>query len=201
MLGARRVASQQPTLYATGADFCRIFEQDVTRLYLLSLLLTGEHAMAEQCFVRGLDDSGKGNPVFKEWARSWTRRTIVQNAIHMVRPRPTDSTTSSSTSDHSAGHAGTEVAEIARIVGLPAFERFALVMSVLERYSDQECSLLLDCTRSDVMAARTRALQQIGRSAALYRKPANIGSDELALRDDPESTIELEAISRLAASA
>jgi hypothetical protein len=39
---------------------------------------------------------------------------------------------------------------------------------VLERYSDQECSLLLNCTRADVMAARIRAIQQIGKSADRY---------------------------------
>jgi len=35
-------------------------------------------------------------------------------------------------------------------------------MAVLERYSDHECSLLLGCPRRDVLAARTRSLQQIG---------------------------------------
>jgi DNA-directed RNA polymerase specialized sigma24 family protein len=50
------------------------------------------------------------------------------------------------------------------ILELPSFERFVFVMSVLEHYSNQECSLLLGCTRRDVIAAQTRALQQIGNS-------------------------------------
>jgi len=81
MLSARQVANQEPTPYATGADFCRIFREDMNRLYLLSLLLTGDEAMAEKCFVRGLEDAGKGNPVFREWAQSWAWRTIIQKAI------------------------------------------------------------------------------------------------------------------------
>lgn len=199
MVGARQIANQKPTPYATGADFCRIFEDDMDRLYLLSFLLTGDRSMSEKCFVRGLDDSAKGNPVFKDWARSWARRTIILNAIRMIRPRPTDNSTSGSAFDRSAARVTTETAEIANIVELPAFERFVFVMSVLERYSDMECSLLLNCTRSEVMAARTRALQRIGRSAALRRKLRS-GSDEQELRDNPGADQE-HAILRFATSA
>jgi hypothetical protein len=71
MFGARKITDQEPTPYATRADFCRIFEKDMNHLYLLSFLLTGDHALAQGCFVRGLEDSAKGNPVFKECAQSW----------------------------------------------------------------------------------------------------------------------------------
>jgi DNA-directed RNA polymerase specialized sigma24 family protein len=164
--------------YATGADFCRIFVRDMNRLYLLSFLLTGHQAMAEKCFVRGLDDSSKGNPVFKKWAESWAQRTIIRNAIQIVRPRPADGGTPSSAYERSDGDAVPEPAEILAVVELPSFERFVFVMSVLERYSDQECSLLLGCTRGEVTRARTRALQQIGSSAQVRRKVASLGSDQ-----------------------
>jgi len=201
MLSARQIANQKTTPYARAADFCWIFVEDMDSLYLLSFLLTGDRAMGEKCFVRGLDDSRKGNRVFKEWAQSWARRTIIQNAIQMIRPRPTDNGRSSSMPDRSAGHAMTEPTEIAEIVELPAFERFAFVMSVLERYSDQECSLLLDCTRGDVMAGRTRAMQQIAGSAELHRKLLSIDPDEQALPHNPGSVFQPRAASELAASA
>ncbi len=70
--------------YATVADFKRIFTKDVNSLYLLSLLLTGNPENAEQCFVEGIGESTKGNHVFKEWARSWARRTIIQSAIRLI---------------------------------------------------------------------------------------------------------------------
>jgi hypothetical protein len=35
------------------------------------------------------------------------------------------------------------------------------VISVLEHYSEHECSILLGCSRRDVIAARLRAVQQI----------------------------------------
>ena len=44
---------------------------------------------------------------------------------------------------------------------LEPFERFVYVMSVLERYSNLDCSVLLGCARRDVIAARIRGLQQI----------------------------------------
>lgn len=60
----------------------------------------------------------------------------------------------------------TDRIEIAEIVKLPVFERFAFVMSVLEDYSDHECSLHLGCMRAAVAEARVRALERIGRATA-----------------------------------
>ena len=199
MLGTRQVSDRQTRTYATGGDFCRIFKKDMNRLYRLLFLLTGNHTIAVKCFVGGLDESGQSSPVFKEWAESWARRTIIRKAIQMIQPRPTGSGTTSTASEPSVGHATTELPESAGIVELPAFERFVFVMSVLERYSDQECSLLLECARADVSAARTRALRQFGRSAELHRRLTSIASDK-ALPENPESAMQL-AISHLPASA
>jgi hypothetical protein len=48
------------------------------------------------------------------------------------------------------------------VLALEPFERFVYVLTVLERYSEHECSVLLGCARRDVIAARVRALQQLG---------------------------------------
>jgi hypothetical protein len=45
------------------------------------------------------------------------------------------------------------------VTRLAPLERFVFVVSVLEHYSDRECSLLLNCTVKDVMDARSKALQ------------------------------------------
>src|ERR1700719_907468 len=78
----------RPTLYASKADFHQIFDEDMNGLYLLSFLLTADREKAEQCFVSGLEDAAGGNPVFKEWARSWARRAIILNAVRSINPRP-----------------------------------------------------------------------------------------------------------------
>src|SRR5215471_1036141 len=74
--------------YATAADFCRIFGQDMNRLFLLALLLTGDHEKAEQCFDAALDNATRRRTVFREWARPWARRAIIQAAQCMIDPRP-----------------------------------------------------------------------------------------------------------------
>src|SRR5207253_11361162 len=59
-------------------------------------------------------------------------------------------------------HVGLELqAQISSLLGLQPFERFALVMSVLEGYSDRECTLLLGCTRASLIGALSGALRQI----------------------------------------
>jgi hypothetical protein len=185
MFGTEKLTIQGPGRYAIRADFCRIFQQDMNSLYLLSFLLTGNHSMAERCFVRGLDQSAKGNRVFKEWTQSWARRIIIRNAIQMIWSRAKARAASGAVSDRSLGSSRKEPAEIARTVALPAFDRFVFVMSVLERYSDHECSLLLDCSRSEVIAARTRALRGMGNAVQLSRAVATPGAEEQLRRDEP----------------
>ena len=150
--------------YATAADFCQIFEDNMDRLYVLSLLLTADRGLAEKCFVGGLETARDSNPVFKEWAQSWARRTVITNAIRTIWPRV------DSVSDRGSGDARGLPPELAAVVALNTFDRFVFVMSVLEGYSERDCRLLLDCSGSDIARARTRALQQFGALAQRLRK-------------------------------
>jgi hypothetical protein len=160
---AKHITTSTP--YASSTDFRQIFDEDMKGLYLLSFLLTADHEKARQCFVSGLADAVNGNPVFKGWARSWARRVIIQNAVKVIKPRPVEESgrlgSASVSSSEKALPAGQQV-EIAAVLELEPFERFVYVMTVLERYSDQDCSLLLGCAWRDVIATRSRALQQIG---------------------------------------
>jgi DNA-directed RNA polymerase specialized sigma24 family protein len=153
---AIRVPMNGSTAYATGDDFCRIFSEEMNSLYLLGLLLTADDAKAEECFVAGIGDSVEGNPVFREWAHSWARRTIIQHAIRMIEPAREKLTI-----------ANTEPvrleieSQLRAILKLGSLERFVLVMSVLEGYSHQDCSVLLGCSRQTVVDARARALEHL----------------------------------------
>ena len=184
--------------YAIKADFCRIFEENMSSLYLLSLLLTGNRAMAEKCFVRGLEDSGSSNLVFREWAESWARRTIIQNAIQMVQPshlvRASNPIAEPEANDSLRNSEG-----VAEIIALPAFERFVYVMSVLERYSDQDCALLLRCTRNDIIEARAHAFEQIAASAEQSHNL--VSATETTRPSNDKSVLPLAPMVHLAASA
>ena len=188
----RRIARARE--YATTGDFCRIFDENMNSLYLLAFLLTADHGMAEQCFVSGLEDAVGGNPVFKEWARSWARRAIIQNAVRLINPRPDNgsgrSRSGSVDSDYKTLPAERHV-ELSAVLGLEPFERIVYVTTALEHYSDHECSLLLGCARRDVLPARTRALEEIACHAELHdRQLPNAGVQNPGSHG-PRSVVEL----------
>ena len=161
-------ARQQTGVYATRDDFRRIFTEDMAGLHLLAYLLTTNEEKAEQCFVAGLDDTIKSNPVFKQWARSWSKRAIIKNAIKAVAPLPGEPRVAAPvTVDPQVGDPETD-ALITAVAQLPAFQRFVFVMSVLEGYAVTECSTLLACTASQVVEARSQALTAV----SVARTPA-----------------------------
>jgi hypothetical protein len=194
---AKQATKRETTEYATREDFCRIFAADMNRLYLLAFLLMGDNELAERCFAAGLEDSTKGNAVFKEWARSWARRMVIQNAILLIRPELKGVKGSGTASYNGAARAVTTQPEIGWVIALPAFERFVFVISVLEGYSAKNCSLLLGCTREDVIAARTRALGSLGISADVQQKSVQAQQ----LETDRELRDRFKAFSPLAVSA
>jgi DNA-directed RNA polymerase specialized sigma24 family protein len=146
--------------YAMPTDFCQLFHDHLDHLYTLSLLLTADHGKAEQSFVAGLEDCLQGNPAFREWAQSWARRTVIKNAIRMISPTRADQNQPGEDCGLVDETLGAD-SPVAAITKLPPFHRFVYVLSVLERYSDRECSVLLDCAVEDIVLARTQALQRL----------------------------------------
>ena len=157
--------------YATREDFLKIFDEDINGLYQLSFLLTGDHQKGERCFVAGIEDCARENRVFREWARAWAKRVIVENAIRELHPRRSHSNSSAllravfSHNQQSSGPIGHF--DVDAVLGLADFERFVFVLCVLERYREHECALLLGCSASEVRDARTRAIEELARSGEM----------------------------------
>jgi DNA-directed RNA polymerase specialized sigma24 family protein len=152
--------------YASHSDFCAIFRDHPDRLYLLALILTGNELIAEKCFLAAFDLCVE-RLVFKESATAWSRRSVIKTAIKFMSPAPgnrshLDLVGNRTELDLDKG------ASLKRIQELPAFDRFVFVMSVLERYSDRDCALLMGCSFSDILPARIRAFQQISRTEKRY---------------------------------
>lgn len=148
-------------------------------MHLLSFLMTADPVKAEECFVSGLADCVAGSCVFRDWARSWARRTIVQNAIRMLAPLKGHSSVADVSSDPvSCNLARTPEAgyAIGSILRLKDFERFVFVMSVLEKYSNRDCAVLLGCSRQDIAEARMQALLHVAEAEGL-RTMAGSGFD------------------------
>jgi hypothetical protein len=166
------------TEYASCNDFQRIFSEDMVGLHRLAFLLTADEAKAEQCFVAGLDDSIHGNPVFRQWARAWSKRAIIHNAIKTMAPAAHQHRSAQEITGTSSQN-GSHRENVASIVaGWEPFERFVFVMAVLEGYSLRECSALLGCPVQDVIEAKSLALQR------LADKPWQEAVDPQRQRDD-----------------
>ena len=168
--------------YASSADFERIFTEDMTGLYLLSLLLTGDPDRAEECFVAGVGESTKAKRVFKEWARTWARRTIIRSAIRLIAPRQ-QSVRKMRSPVLPRGLKYVPLAfeaEVYAILELESFERFVFVMSVLQRYSEHDCSILLGCSRRDIAAALARGLEHLGELMNFHKSETDASSDGLS---------------------
>jgi DNA-directed RNA polymerase specialized sigma24 family protein len=170
-MGRIQDASKRVRDYTMPTDFCTVFSDDLDHLYTLSLLLTADHHKAEQCFVAGLEDCLQGDPVFREWAQSRATRTVIKNAIRIISPSRNETKRTAENYDltEPASEAETPAGAIMK---LQPFDRFVYVMSVLEKYSDRECSILLDCTAEEIVRARTQALQRLVSVASLARREA-----------------------------
>jgi len=153
--GKKRSDGNGRSDYATHSDFCAVFLRDLDRLSSLALILTGDEPSAERCVLAAFDSCVAGI-VFNESAARWSRRSVIKNAIGFVLPAHWNSSRSHLDGDR-IGPTPDLDASLKCIQELPAFDRFAFVMSVLEGYSDRECALLLGCSCADIPAARIGA--------------------------------------------
>src|SRR5258708_16695257 len=155
--------------YASGEEVLKILDEDMNGLYQLSFLLAGDGQKGERVFGGGIEDCVKENRVFREWARAWAKRVIVEKAIRELHPRWSHSKSFVvlpivfSRNQQSGGPIGHFDADA--VLGLADFERFVFVLCVLERYREHECALLLGCSASEVRDARTRAIEELASSA------------------------------------
>ncbi|HVG90305.1 MAG TPA: hypothetical protein VNB54_02335 [Alphaproteobacteria bacterium] len=164
--------------YASCRDFQRIFNEDMVGLHRLAFLLTADEAMAEQCFVAGLEDSIHGNPVFRQWARAWSKRAIIQNAIKTMSPVPPRHRRAPEKAAAGSQNGNDPENVAAMVAAWEPFERFVFVMAVLEGYSPRECSALLGCPVQDVIEAKSLALQRLADRPVQEAVAPQRGSDE-----------------------
>ena len=142
----------------TGTSYASVIEE-MQSLYLLSFLLTADHDKAEQCLVSAIRECAEGIGVFMEWARLWTRRAVLKRAIQLIMPAPEHADDVLRISLKGPARWVDNI-PFAPVLLLDAFERFVFVMSILEGQSDEECAILLRCSRRDVMMARALSLQR-----------------------------------------
>jgi DNA-directed RNA polymerase specialized sigma24 family protein len=152
--------------FANHADFCDVFRNDTKPLYLLAFLLTANHKKSEKCFVDTIEEAFKKQAVFKDWARSWVRRSLIKNAIEIVSPSSPRKVEKRDVWSEQQPHTQREC-EINAVTKLDPLERFIFVMSIVERHSNWDCALLLGCSKNDVAQVRMKALCRLADLAAV----------------------------------
>ena len=143
--------------YATHADFCEALTQDTNSLYLLAFLLTTNHEDAEHCFAETVEEVFKPATVFRDWASTWIRRTLIIQAIMIVF----DPNRHKQNADRWYSGQGESGLTIDAITSLADLDRFVFVMLFLAHFSVHECSLFLGCSSGAVIESRERALSSL----------------------------------------
>jgi hypothetical protein len=166
----RHFFDERAVTYAAGTDFWNILTDEMHSLYLLSLLLTADLDKARRCFVSGMGECEEEIGAFMAWAQARARRTILNDAIWMIRPAPERAEDFSSALFKGSATSG-RIKLFDAILRLNPFERFVYVMSVLEKHSDDDCSTLLRCSRRDVIIARALALERLASTSSTWNQP------------------------------
>lgn len=152
----------------SSEDVSKALPKNLSGLYQLSLLLTGGHEKARHCFVAGIEEFVNENRAFNQWAHSWAKRIVIENAIRELKPRqPSAHSQSAETVFPCAGQLSTPPGgqfDLEAILALETFDRVVFVISVLEHYSEHECARFLECSVAEIREARTRALNELASS-------------------------------------
>lgn len=158
---SKAVVKDGSSRYATAPEFRAVFAEDRRSLYRLSLLLLGSEENIEQCIQRALNECIEAASVFQPFAKSWARRCIIRTAFQLADMRKQGSPLAvrPTLSTDGLGIYTWEVCS--NIIALSGLQRFVFVMSALEQYNDQECSILLRCSRNDVCDARARTWRHL----------------------------------------
>ena len=158
MLGTVQFVEEEAASSTTATDFCDIFTREMSRLHLLSFLLTGNNDKAERCFIAALHECVEENGIVTECTMPLIRRAIIKHAIQMIRPVP------ESGDNFAIISPAAQDSPFATIHSMGAFNRFVFVMSVLEGWSEEDCALRLRCSLRDVTIARLVTLSHSSRS-------------------------------------
>jgi hypothetical protein len=143
----------------TNTEFCQLFAKELKGLYFLSLLLTANPELAEECVLSSLDDCLHGVAVASDWAHSWAKRAVIKNAIRLVGAGL--HSTVANAQETGLQQCYHEQRMTRTILALRDFERIVFVMCVLERYSDRDSATLLHCVTQEIREARVQALRHI----------------------------------------
>jgi DNA-directed RNA polymerase specialized sigma24 family protein len=153
--------------YASKEEFVSVFTAERTALERLAFLLTANYEGANRCLDLTLRECVASSSVFKGWVLTWICRVVIRNAIELVKGsggQPFIDTISDAEGElivPSDEDSLDPIANSSAILHLPELDRLVFVICVLERYSIQDCALLLGRSPGDVLETRKRTANQV----------------------------------------
>ncbi|MCU1284966.1 MAG: sigma-24, subfamily [Acidobacteriales bacterium] len=136
---------------------CEVIRTQLESLYVLAYMLTASRELAERTLVSAVDHI-LCDDSFDTDLCSWNIRIVALNAVSALRVETDDDELDT----WSAEDSNPELADLINAVtGLAAMERCVFVLSVLERFADMECAILLDSNVEEIVETRISALQHL----------------------------------------
>ncbi len=171
---------------ASNHEIKSAFIEQRDYLNWVALLITGDHALADQAVINASDLSKSSSSVFRDWLIGWTKSATVRAAVREVRDLI--SASASRYTDSSCEHPDHDVLsddQIASlrhvdaqdvVAALDPLARSALVLRGIQHFSIGDCALLLDMPRRIVGAAYCRAVRWNNERAGAHGTPNGDGA-------------------------
>ena len=154
------------------AALARTFAKERSELLWLAYLLTGDHATSVEAVASAMDMDDTGNPFFRNWMISWSRKLVIAKALNAVEssmaesvertrrrncPRPTGMPGRSWSLDPAADKRDLERA----LLAIDLFPRCAVLLTVFEKVSEEDAATLLNADRQLLRTAKAIGLAEL----------------------------------------
>ena len=150
-----------------------VFAEQRDYLYWISLVITGDDAIAEQAMLNANELSASWSGVFRDWLIEWANHVTVRAAVRAVHDLISESAkryagSSRETSDSDVPSdvlSGDQIASLHQVdprdivAALDPLARSALVLRGMQHASIADCALLLDVPLQIVAGAYRQALR------------------------------------------
>jgi len=162
---------------ASNQEIKSVFAEQRDYLYWISLVITGDDAIAEQAILNANELSASWSGVFRDWLIEWANHVTVRAAVRAVHDLISASAkryagSSRETSDYdvpsdvlSVVLSNDQIASLRQVdprdivAALDPLARSALVLRGMQHASIADCALLLDVPRQIVAGAYREALR------------------------------------------
>jgi hypothetical protein len=158
---------------ASNQEIKSVFAEQRDYLYWISLVITGDDAIAEQAILNANELSASWSGVFRDWLIEWANHVTVGAALRAVHDLISESAkryagSSRETSDYDVPSdvlSGDQIASLRQvdprdiIAALDPLARSALVLRGMQHASIADCALLLDVPRQIVAGSYRQALR------------------------------------------